>query len=395
MVEIHIPYGAYWSTPFCRWQGSLAGENALELAAKTASAFFSRRGLPPAALDGIVLGHTIPQPHSFYGAPWVAGMIGAPTITGPTVAQACATSVRAILTAAAEVASGHSCVLAVTCDRTSNGPHILYPNPRGIGGAGNAENPVWDNFRLDPHARCSMIETAENVAKKTGITRVEQDHVALMRYEQYQASLADDRAFQRRFLQPALLRAGKGNATIVIDADEGIHDTTAQGLARLQPVAKDGTVTYGTQTHPADGNAGMLVCTPARAKELGTDPAVVIRVLAFGEARVQRGAMPMAPVPAARQALARAGMDAAACRAIKTHNPFALSDIYLGRELGVEISAINRFGCSLVYGHPQGPTGMRAIIELIEELVAAGGGRGLFAGCAAGDTAMAAVIEVA
>ena len=80
--------------------------------------------------------------------------------------------------------------------------------------------------------------------------------------------------------------------------------------------------------------------------------------------------------------------------AIKTHNPFAVNDVYFCRETGIEPEAMNRFGSPLVYGHPQAPTGTRLVIELVEELTARGGGRGLFVGCAAGDTAMAVVIEV-
>ncbi|MFV1960216.1 MAG: thiolase family protein, partial [Acidimicrobiia bacterium] len=89
-----------------------------------------------------------------------------------------------------------------------------------------------------------------------------------------------------------------------------------------------------------------------------------------------------------------AGISAEQCAAIKTHNPFAVSDIYFSREMGVAVENVNNFGSSLIWGHPQAPTGMRAIIELIEELVLNGGGYGLFSGCAGGDSAMSMVLEV-
>jgi len=104
--------------------------------------------------------------------------------------------------------------------------------------------------------------------------------------------------------------------------------------------------------------------------------------------------MPMAVVPAARQALAAAGITLGDCKAIKTHNPFAVNDVYFCRELGLAPERVNCYGSSLVWGHPQAPTGLRSIAEVIEELVLAGGGHGLFSGCAAGDTAMAVVIKV-
>lgn len=104
--------------------------------------------------------------------------------------------------------------------------------------------------------------------------------------------------------------------------------------------------------------------------------------------------MPEAPVAAAKVALAQAGLTIAVLDGIKSHNPFAVNDIVFARETGAELDSMNNYGCSLVWGHPQGPTGLRGLIELIEELVARGGGRGLFHGCAAGDTSMAMVISV-
>jgi acetyl-CoA acetyltransferase family protein len=389
-----VPYGAYWSSPFCRWQGAFANQNALKLAAGTAARFLAAREIPVEALDGLNLGMTVPQAQTFYGAPWMAGLMGAPNLTGPTIAQACATSARCLASAAAEVETGaRQAVLAITCDRTSNGPHIYYPDPSGIGGRGRTEEWVWDNFNKDPYAKGPMISTAENVARKVGISREEQDEATLVRSAQYQDALADDRAFQKRYMFAVEIPKGR-KKTILVEEDEGVFPTTAEGLAKLRPANEGGTVTFGTQTYPADGNAGMVVCSKERAAEIGKDPAVTIQLLSVGDARVEKGHMPMAVVPAARKALERAGIDFGDCKAIKTHNPFAVNDVYLSRESGVAIDQFNRYGSPLVYGHPQGPTGLRVICELIEEIVLAGGGYGLFAGCAAGDTAMALVLKV-
>jgi acetyl-CoA acetyltransferase len=284
-------------------------------------------------------------------------------------------------------------VLGVTCDRTSNGPHIYYPNPAGPGGKGDAEDWVWDAFNRDPFAKNAMIETAERVAKEAGITREEQDEVTLVRYAQYAEALADERAFQKRYMIPVRLMRGK-KETGRVEADEGVFPTTAEGLVKLKPMVDGGSVTFGSQTHPADGNAGMVITTEAAAREMSRDPAVRIQLLGFAEARVERGMMPKAVVPAARRVLERTGVALGDVKAIKTHNPFAVNDVLLGREFGLPQERINRFGSPLVYGHPQGPTGMRVVMELIEELVQAGGGIGLFSGCAAGDTAMALVLRV-
>jgi acetyl-CoA acetyltransferase family protein len=394
LEKTFIPYGAYWSSPFCRWQGSVAHFHSMELAARLARRFLEERSVPAESFDGLAVGITVPQRHSFYGAPWLAGMIGAAGITGPTISQACATSARLLAAASLEVESGQrECLLTVACDRTSNGPHVYYPDHKGTGGMGEAENPVWDNFNKDPHAGLAMIQTAENVAREERITRDEQDQMTLLRYEQYNEALADDRAFQKRYMIPVEITKKK-KVVGTVDSDEGIFPTTAEGLAGLRPVSEGGSVTFGTQTFPADGNAGMIVCSKERAGRLSRDPKVTVQLLGYGEARVKKGYMPMAVVPAAQQALQMAGVAIEDCGAIKTHNPFAVNDVFFCRKTGVAPEKMNRFGSPLIWGHPQGPTGLRAIVELIEELALAGGGLGLFSGCAAGDTAMSVVLKV-
>ncbi|MFH1132275.1 MAG: thiolase family protein, partial [Pseudomonadota bacterium] len=266
LEKTYIPYGAYWSSPFCHWQASLSGMNAIELAAQVATRAMAARNISPDIFQGLVLGYTVPQRHSFYGAPWLAGMIGAEGIGGPMVSQACATSARTLVSCALEIETGEQeCMLGITCDRTSNGPHIYYPNPQGTGGMGQSEDPVWDNFSHDPWAKQAMVKTAENVAKEAGISKEEQDEITLVRYEQYQDALADNRAFQKIYMVPAEIPKGK-KKTITIEEDEGPIPTTADGLAKLRPVLEGGTITFGTQTFPADGNAGMVICTKEKAR---------------------------------------------------------------------------------------------------------------------------------
>ena len=395
--KTYIPYGGYWSTPFCRWQGSFAHLNAVPFAADIAARSLDQRGISPQVFDRLFLGLTVPQKHSFYGGPWLAGLIGAETITGPIISQACATGARVVGSAAAEVeASEDGVILTITTDRCSNGPHIYYPNPLGPGGMGDSEDWVWDNFGHDPFAKNAMIETAENVAKEAGISREEQDEMTLLRYQQYDDALKDDSAFLRRFMvMPLEVKDARGRKVLVtVDGDEGVFPTTAEGLSRLKPVVQEGTVTYGTQTHPADGSCGMIVTTKEKARELSRDPNIEIQVLSYGEGRAKRGYMAQAIVPATRQALSRAGIGIEDVRVIKTHNPFAVNDIYFCREIGVKPEAINNYGSSLIWGHPQAPTGHRLIIEMIEELVLVGGGYGLFVGCAAGDTGAGVVVRV-
>ncbi len=397
MLRAEIPYGVYWSTPFARWQGSFAHLHSIEFAAQVAKGELTRRRIAPERIDFGVLGLSVPQPHAFYGLPWLCGLAGAASVAGPTIMQACATGVRVLLTAAQEVEAGMATVaLAITCDRTSNGPHLYYPNPKGPDGTGAHEDWVLENFGCDPLGSHSMLDTAENVARANAITTAEQHAIVLRREEQYRMALADDCAFLKRFMAlpfdvpDARFRKTVGRLT----ADEGVNFSTAEALARLAPVQPGGTVTYGAQTHPADGNAAIVVARAAQAAELSPNPKIAVRLLGFGQARAPLARMPEAAIPAARRALEHAGIAIRQVDAIKTHNPFAVNDLVFARAFDVDAETINNYGSSLVWGHPQAPMGTRSVIELIEELALRGGGRGLFAGCAAGDSAMAVVLEV-
>jgi acetyl-CoA acetyltransferase family protein len=397
MNKAYVPYGAYWSTPFSKWQGSLSHLHSMKLAANVARDTMAAKKLPLEAIDFGVLGITIPQPSSFFGLPWVTGMIGIPEVPGPTVSQACATGARVLEMAANEIENGSAnCALVVTADRCSNGATLVYPNPSGPGATSITENWVLDNFSNDPFAMNAMVDTAENVAMRYQITRAEQHDVVLRRYQQYQDALANDRAFQRRYMvETPITDANFRKQTGTLASDEGVFPITADKLAKLKPVKPNGTVTFGGQTHPADGNASIIVTTRERADELSQDKGITVQILGFGQARVEKGHMPMAPVPAARAALEAAGLTIKDIDAVKTHNPFAVNDIVFARDTGFPLEKTNNYGCSLIFGHPQGPTGTRSIIELIEELALRGGGNGLFTGCAAGDTGMAVVFKVA
>ena len=395
--KAEIPYGAYWSTPFVRWQGSFADLHSVQFAAYVAKNELAKRKIPADVIDYGVLGITIPQQHAFFGFPWLAGLIGAKGVGGPTIMQACATSVRCLLVAAEEIELGMATTaLSVTCDRSSNGPHLYYPNPKGPGGTGSAEDWVMDNFNCDPLGPHAMIRTAENVAVRYKLTAAQQHEVVLRREEQYREATAGGAAFLKRFMTlPFEVPAASFKKVVgKLEGDEGINFSNREGLAKLKPVLEGGTVTYGAQTHPTDANAAIVVTSPDRARELAKDPKIRIRLHGFGLARAELAYMPEAPVPAAARALAAAGRTIKQMDAIKTHNPFAANDVIFASQMGVDLAKMNNYGCSLVDGHPNAPMGTRGIIELIEELVIRGGGWGLFTGCAAGDTAMAVVLQV-
>jgi acetyl-CoA acetyltransferase family protein len=399
LTKAFIPYKGFYSTPFCKWQGTLAKENAIVLGGKTARRWFDAKSFNPENIDYVFCGITIGQQHQFYASVWAAALMGAGNVPGMAISQACSTGATCLYQAAVGIETGlYNMPFILMTDRCSNAPHTIWPNPNGPGGQVISEDWMMDNFNSDPNVGLKMIETAENVAKTSGFTKEHCDALALRRYEQYTMATANNREFQKGYMFPAEVSISR-KKTINVESDEGIMPSTLEGLARLKPVIKDGAHSFGSQTHPADGNCGVIVTTRERARELSLAPEVEIQIVSYGYAREKKGYMAAAPVPAAKMALANAGLAINDISAIKTHNPFIVNDLYMAKELGIEPEGnekigFNNYGCSLIYGHPQGPTAGRLIIEGIEEVVNKGGGYFLWAGCAAGDTGAAMVFKI-
>ncbi|HHV17996.1 MAG TPA: thiolase family protein [Thermoanaerobacterales bacterium] len=394
-TKAYIPYRGYYSTPFCKWQGSLANENAIELGAKTSKRWFESKGIDQTELDYLYLGITVGQQRVFFGATWAAFMMGAPDIPGMTIMQACSTATTSVFNASMAVEIGNvNTAYCLMVDRCSNGPHTIWPNPLGPGGEVISENWNMDNMRSDPSTGFGMLVTAENVAKENGFTRQQADELVLIRYEQYNKALADDRAFQKRYMFPVEVKISR-KETKLVESDEGVFiNTKKEGLERLRPQMEGGIHTFGAQTHPADANAGIIVTNKERAEAMSADPKIPIQVISYGYARAKKAFMPTAPVPASRMALERAGLTMKDIVTVKTHNPFIANDLYLAKELKIDPASFNNYGSSLVYGHPQAPTVARLLIEAIEETVIKGGGYALATGCAAGDTSASLIVKV-
>lgn len=155
----------------------------------------------------------------------------------------------------------------------------------------------------------------------------------------------------------------------------------------------DGIHTFGSQTHPADGNVGIIVTTKENALNLSTEK-IPVQVISYGFNRTKKAFMPAAPAGAVQMALDRAGITIDDVVVIKNHTPFIANDLHLSKALGIDKQKINNYGSSLVFGHPQGPTVGRLLIEGIEEAVIKGGGYVLACGCAAGDSAAALIVKV-
>jgi acetyl-CoA acetyltransferase family protein len=395
-TKAYIPYNGYYSSPFCRWQGSLQHENAIALGAKTARNWFLHKKIDPTIIDYLYFGITIHQHHLFYSHNWSAALLvdNQKNLPGLMINQACTTSTTIIQLAALAIENGtFDVAFGLMSDRCSNGAHTVWPQPLGPGGEVESENWMMDNFNADPNVGLKMVQTAENVAREAGITKEECDAVTLRRYEQYQMALENDRAFQKRYMFPVEAMVTK-KKTMMIEEDEGIISSTAEGLAKLKPVEPGGVHSFGAQTHPADGNCGFIVTSRDRAKELSADPKVEIQIVSYGFSRAKPGYMAAAPVPAAEMALANAGMKITDMKAIKSHNPFATNDLNFAKKFGIDVMSMNNYGSSIIYGHPQAPTAGRIIAEMLEETVMLGGGYCLWAGCAAGDTGASMIFKI-
>ena len=385
-----IPYGTWGSSFFPAWQTSaLAEVNIGQFAGEAMARILGLRGVPKSELEYLVIGSTIPWHWKFWTAPLVASCMGE-RLPGYHVEQACATGLQAVLLAGAEIESRSKDVVGVlTFDRTSDSPVGVFPERRAHQRT-QAIADVWDNFGFDPATGRAMIAAAGMTARKYRLDRAEVDEVAFVRHQQY--AEAKTSGFLDRVLVPLDLLSVAGRPLGRVADDVGVRQIPLAALRAQREL--DSCVTGGTQTHASDGMATLLVTTDARARELSRRPEIAIRFVAKTEARTEPSLMPEAPAFAVKRLLARTGLRMEDIAVVKNHNPFAVNDVVFTRVTGHDWRTMNRTGCSLVWGHPQGPTLTRSLIEGLEEAVALGGGYVLVFGCAAGDVGIAALFEV-
>jgi acetyl-CoA acetyltransferase len=384
-----IPYGTWGSSYFPAWQTSaLAEVNIGQFAGESMNRILGLRKVPKSELDYLVIGSTIPWHWKFWNAPLVASCLGE-RVPGYHMEQACATGLQAILLAGNEVQSGYDVTGVLTFDRTSDSPVGVFPERRAHERT-QALADVWDNFGFDPATGNAMITTAGLAARKYKIERKEVDELAYLRHKQYFD--AKRSGFLDRVLVPLEILNVQGRPLGRIDDDVGVRELSLGGLRAMNEL--DTCVTGGTQTHASDGMACLLVTTKEKAKELSPRPEIDIQFVAKIEVRTNPSLMPEAPAFAVQKLLERTGLTMADIAVVKNHNPFAVNDAIFSKLLEYDWSCMNKTGSSLVWGHPQGPTLTRIMIEALEEAVDLGGGYVLLFGCAAGDVGIAALLKV-
>jgi len=390
LPRARIPYGTWGSSYFPAWQTSaLAEVNIGQFAGESMARILGLRGVKKSELEYLIIGSTIPWHWKFWTTPLVSSCMGH-RIPGYHVEQACATGLQAVLLAGAEVDNGAADVVGVlTFDRTSDSPVGVFPERRAHERT-QALADVWDNFGFDPATGNAMITAAGIAARKYKTDRAEVDEVAYHRHQQYFE--AKNSGFLDRVLVPLEVLNVAGRPLGRIDDDLGARDLTLDGLRAMREL--DTCVTGGTQTHASDGMSALLVTSEERAKELSVRPEIDIRFVAKTEVRTQPSLMPEAPAFAVQKLLDRTGLTMADMAVVKNHNPFAVNDVIFAELLDYDWREMNNTGCPLVWGHPQGPTLTRVLIEALEEAVELGGGNVLVFGCAAGDVGIASIFQV-
>jgi acetyl-CoA acetyltransferase len=388
--KARIPYGVWGSSYFPVWQSSpLAEVNIGQFAGEAMNLILGKRKVPARVLDYLIIGSTIPWHWKFWNAPLVASCLGR-RIPGHHVEEACATGLQAVLHGAAKVESGASEVAGVlTFDRTSDSPVGVFPERRAYQRTIPLSD-VWDNFGFDPATGRAMIATAGLAARKYKIDRREVDDLTILRHEQYDHGRSS--GFLERVLVPLEVLDLQGRILGRIDEDTGVRRLSREELRGMREL--DTCVTGGTQTHASDGMAMLLVTTQERARQLSPKPEIEIGFVGEAEVRAAPSFMPEAPSLAVRKLLDRVGLTMQEIAVVKCHNPFAVNDAIFAKAVEYDWRRMNNNGSSLVWGHPQGPTLTRLLIEALEEAVDLGGGYVLLFGCAAGDVGISALFSV-
>ncbi len=303
-------------------------------------------------------------------------------VSACTYNRFCASSLSAIMEAAKSIWVGFGDVfVSVGVETMTNVP---------MGGYNISMNPKLTEHAAHEHGYpwyyVPMGVTAENVAKKFGISREDQDEFGYNSH--MKAAKAIQEGWFKEEIVPVELPDGR-----TFDTDEGVRpDTSLEALAKLKPAfVKDGTVTAGNSSQLSDGAAAVIVMDRKKAEALGVQE--MWRVVAFATAGVDPEIMGIGPVPATKKALARANMTLDDIDLIELNEAFAAQSLAVIRELGMPMEKVNVHGGAIALGHPLGCSGARIVVTLIHALKRTGGKRGLATMCVGGGMGGALIIE--
>ena len=382
-------------TGFGSFGGTLKDFSATDLGVIAAQGALGRSGVEPEAVDHVVFGNVLQtSADAIYLARHVGLRAGAPIETpAVTVNRLCGSGFEAVAQAAQQIVLGESeVVLAGGTESMSQAPHVVRGARWGLrlGPAAPLEDSLWEALR-DPSCGLSMAETAENLATKYRISRHTVDCYAA-RSQAAAAAAWNDGAFSEEIV-PVPIQNKKTKQSQDWAADEHIRPgSTPEALAKLPPYfKKDGVVTAGNASGICDGAAALVLASGRFASERGLRP--LGRLLAWASAGVEPSIMGIGPAPAARKALARAGLKLEEMDLVEVNEAFAAQYLAVEQELGLDRERTNVDGGAIALGHPLGASGARITLHLLHALRRRGGRYGLGSACIGGGQGAAVIVE--
>ncbi|MBP6572482.1 MAG: acetyl-CoA C-acyltransferase [Gemmatimonadales bacterium] len=382
-------------TGFGTFGGALKDHSATDLGVIAAEAALARAGLDARLVDHAIVGNAMQTSRdAMYCARHVALRAGLAVETpAVTVNRLCGSGFEAVVQGAHRLTLGEAtAVLAGGTESMSQAPHVVRGARWGIkyGPSPLLEDSLFEGL-TDSFGGCAMADTAENLAQRYGITREACEAWALVSQQRAAAAWASG-VFAPEVV-PVMLRDRKTKQDVPWARDEHIRgDMTPEGLAKLPPVTRaGGTVTAGTASGINDGAAMLVMTTAETAAREGAAP--IGRLVSWGVMGVPPAIMGIGPVPAARQALARAGMTMDQMELVEINEAFAAQYLAVARDLELDPARTNVHGGAIAIGHPLGASGARLTAHLLHALRARGGGIGLGAACIGGGQGIAVIVE--
>jgi acetyl-CoA C-acetyltransferase len=378
-----------------KFGGTLARTPAPELGAQVVKALLARAGVPADAISEVIMGQVLAAGSGQNPARQTVIKAGLPqAVPAMTINKVCGSGLKAVMLAAQAVKCGDAeIVVAGGQENMSASPHVLLNSREGnrMGEWKLVDSMITDGL-WDVYNQYHMGTTAENVAKKYGISREAQDALALASQQKAAAAQAAGRFDDE--IVPLHLPQKKGDP-IVFAADEFINKkTSAEALAGLRPAFdKTGSVTAGNASGLNDGAAAVLVMSAQRAAALGLKPLAVIR--GYASAGLDPSIMGMGPVPASRLCLQKAGWNAQDLDLMEINEAFAAQACAVNQEMGWDTSKINVNGGAIAIGHPIGASGCRVLVTLLHEMRRRSAKKGLASLCIGGGMGVALAVELA
>jgi len=376
-----------------KFGGSLAKVPASELGATVIRALLERAKLQGEQIDEVILGQVLQAGTGQNPARQSVIKSGLPNLVpAMTINKVCGSGLKAVMLAAQAIRDGDSqIVIAGGQESMSLSPHVL-PNSRDGQRMGDWKlvDTMINDGLWDVYNQYHMGITAENVAKKYGITREAQDALALG--SQQKAAAAQDAGRFKDEIVPVLIPQKKGDP-VSFDADEFLNrKTNAEALAGLRPAFdKAGSVTAGNASGLNDGAAGVVVMSAAQADKLGLKP--LARIASYASAGLDPAYMGMGPVPAARKALERAGWKPSDLDLLEINEAFAAQACAVHNEMGWDMSKVNVNGGAIAIGHPIGASGCRILVTLLHEMQRRDAKKGIASLCIGGGMGVALTVE--